>query len=273
MNLRTSDTLKVTTTSTSACDVFVSYRDRGPGVPVDGSGNSATAITTATTTTILSPLGGTAFATRDVESISIRNKGAASNTVTVSLVSSGGSGGTAGTYELYSVALAAGSVLVYEKGAAWFVVTASTLGQPQTVILASDVTNANASANTIADVTGLSFAVVASATYQFSARIPYTSAATTTGSRWAINGPSLTSLYVSTWTPLTASTQNFTSASAYDTPASASTDSLAAGNVAVMEGFITCSAAGTVIVRFASEVSASAIVAKAGATLTYVRVA
>lgn len=140
------------------------------------------------------------------------------------------------------------------------------------VVMTGDVTNNNGTANTIANVTGLSFDVVAGQTYWFEFVIPYTSAATSTGSRWAINGPALTSLYMRSEYTLTATTTTVNSVSAYDTPATANASSLTTGNVATMWGIIKPSADGTVIARFASEISASAIVAKAGATLRYVRI-
>jgi len=69
------------------------------------------------------------------------------------------------------------------------------------VFLPSDVVNNNAVANTIADVTGLSFPVNANTTYKFRFFIIYSSAATTTGSRWCINGPATTFLnYFSNYT-------------------------------------------------------------------------
>lgn len=131
--------------------------------------------------------------------------------------------------------------------------------------LSGDVTNNNASANTIADVTGLSFAVSANVTYRFKFFIVYTSAATTTGSRWSINGPATTFVnYSSTYT-LTATTQTLNSGiAAYNSPSGASASSLASNNIAIIEGIIRPSASGTVIARFASEISSSAIVAKAG---------
>jgi hypothetical protein len=131
--------------------------------------------------------------------------------------------------------------------------------------LSGDVTNNNASANTIADVTGLSFAVTSGVTYRFRFFIVYTSAATTTGSRWAINGPATTFVnYTSRYT-LTATSETVNpGVSAYDSPAAASASSLASGNIAIIEGIIKPSANGTVIARFASEISSSAIVAKAG---------
>jgi hypothetical protein len=57
------------------------------------------------------------------------------------------------------------------------------------VTLNGNVVNNNASANTIADVTGLSFPVTAGTTYRFYAMIRYSSAATTTGSRWSVSAP------------------------------------------------------------------------------------
>ncbi len=61
--------------------------------------------------------------------------------------------------------------------------------------------------------------------------------------------------------------------SAHDTPAAANATSAATGaNIAIIEGFYTASADGSVIARFASEVSSSAIVAKAGSTVWYNKV-
>ena len=139
---------------------------------------------------------------------------------------------------------------------------------PTRVYLASPVTNNNASANTIADVTGLSFAVTTGVRYKFKFYITYTSAATTTGSRWAINGPATTELNYFSYYTLTATSQTVNYAVAYNIPAASNASSLAAGNVATIEGIIKPSADGTVIARFASEISSSAVVALAG--LSYV---
>jgi hypothetical protein len=138
------------------------------------------------------------------------------------------------------------------------------------VTLADNVVNNNAVANTIANVTGLSFPVVAGTTYRFYALIRYTSAATTTGSRWSVSGPANPTLlnYVSRYTvSATAVTTN--NATAYDLPAASNATSLTAGNICVIEGIITPSQNGTFIIRFASEVSNSAITALAGSTIEY----
>lgn len=135
------------------------------------------------------------------------------------------------------------------------------------VVLATDVTNNNASADTIANVTGLSFSVKSGHTYKFRFQIVYTSAATTTGSRWSIDGPATpTALHYQSQYSLTTTSQTInTGLSAYDLPAAANATSAAtASNIAIVQGIITPSADGTVIARFASEVTSSAIVAKAG---------
>ena len=122
----------------------------------------------------------------------------------------------------------------------------------------------------MANVTGLSFSVTSGTTYRFYAVIAYTSAATNTGSRWAISGPvSPTYLAYTSRYFLTATTQTLNFATAYDIPAGCNATSALAGNIAIIEGVIIPSANGTVIVRFASEASSSAIVAKAGSTLEW----
>ena len=139
------------------------------------------------------------------------------------------------------------------------------------VTLGSDVTNNNATANTIADVTGLSFSVTAGVTYRFHATIIYTAAVITTGSRWSISGPAApTLLAYNARYPNSSAGETVYYSVAYDQPAGANTVSpFTAGNIAQIEGIIIPSANGTVIVRFASEVGSSAIIAKAGSTLTW----
>ena len=128
--------------------------------------------------------------------------------------------------------------------------------------LPNDVANANAVANTIADVTGLSFNVVANTTYYFRFFIVYSAAATTTGSRWSINGPATTFMnYTSEYTLTATSITNNQGLAGYNVPAGASASSLTTGNICIIEGIIRPSANGTVTARFASEISASAITA------------
>lgn len=139
-------------------------------------------------------------------------------------------------------------------------------------VLNADVTNNNGTANTIADVTGLSFAVTNGQRYRFTFFIRYTAAATTTGSRWSIQGPTTTELtYNSDYTLTVTSGTTNRGLTAYDLPAASNATSAttAAGNIAIIEGIIRPSADGTVIARFASEIASSAIVAKAGSYVLF----
>jgi hypothetical protein len=149
------------------------------------------------------------------------------------------------------------------------------LGVSSVVSLAADVSNAEAVANTITSVTGLSFAVEANGIYQFEFNIFYTAAATATGSRWCVSGPTLTVLSMTSEYALTGTTTTRNAnVVGYDLPATSNaTSGATAGNYAYMAGFVQCSAAGTFTARFASEVSASAIVAKAGSYVTYRKIA
>jgi len=138
------------------------------------------------------------------------------------------------------------------------------------VTLSADNVNNNAVANTLQNCGNLSFSVTAGTVYRFYALIMYTSAATSTGSRWTINGPANPTLlaYTSRYF-LTATTQTLNYATAYQIPAASNATSATAGNIAIIEGIITPSANGTLAIRFASKIANSAITAKAGSTLEW----
>lgn len=147
-------------------------------------------------------------------------------------------------------------------------------GIPSATVLTADVTNNNAVANTIADITGLSVAVQAGQFYHFRAVVPFTSTLLTNGSRFSITGPaSPTSLVYRSSVPTGTAAQKLNEGlTAYDLPAAASTDSLLTGNLAIVEGIIKPSADGTLKVRFASELAAgNSITAKVGACLFLTR--
>jgi hypothetical protein len=139
------------------------------------------------------------------------------------------------------------------------------------VYLTSDVTNNNATACTLADVTGLSFAVTNGVRYHYRAKIWYTAAATTTGSRWTINGPAATVNAYKTDASLTATTGTSQTGASYNAGACSANSATTGGNIATVEGVLTPSADGTLVIRFASEISSSAIVAKAGSYIEYWR--
>lgn len=274
----TSSVLRLVTSSTADIHVVCNWVETSSSGQV--AGQQRTAINTATTTTILSSPA--ASTVRRAIGLYVTNVHAsASSTVTLQVYD----GTTA--YEMYEVSLAPGWLLfVGEDGRpAVFDSSGRALGNDSlgnttpavntlnVVVLASDVTNNNATANTIADVTGLSFAVNANETYWFQFNIFYTAPINTTGSRWSINGPASPTLlvYRSNYS-LTATSETVNSGlSAYDLPAAANATSISGNNFATIEGFIRPSASGTVIARFASEVSSSAIVAKAGSACRWVR--
>lgn len=140
------------------------------------------------------------------------------------------------------------------------------------VVLLADRTNNNAVTNTLADVTGLSFPVVAGQRYWFRFRIVYTAQVITTGSRWSINGPAITGLsYLSEYSLTTTTTTRNPTLTAYNLPAASNLSSASTGpsNTVLIEGFIQPSANGNVIARFASEVANSAIVAKVGSFVEF----
>lgn len=280
----TTHILELTTGSATAVDVFVSYVDH---TTAGGTlGDQQTLITTATTTTILSAPA--ASTQRQVKTIIINNTAASSNAIVVKKDISGTE------YDLFTVTLGPNEALHYTDGQGWQAFTnagsvkescnqgiAPISTSMSAVVLSSDRTNNNATANTIADVTDLSFPVT-TGTYWFRFVIWYTSAATATGSRWTINGPANSLLgYRQSWglsAVGTSGTDVMTehNAGAYDTPsasnATSSTATAGQANIAIIEGLITPTASGNVIARFASEVSSSAIVAKAGSVVYYQKV-
>ncbi|MFN5422632.1 MAG: hypothetical protein ACK5AO_05145 [bacterium] len=137
------------------------------------------------------------------------------------------------------------------------------------VTITSDVINNNAIANSLEDVTGLSFNVVSGTTYRFYAIIPYTSAASNNGSRWTITAPSSSLLHYTSRYTASATSETVNHAGAINIPAACNNNSILNGNLAIIEGVINPTANGTVQIRFASETANVAITAKAGATLEY----
>lgn len=272
----TSDKIQVVTDAAITVDVHASYVDMNGTTITPGRTN--TPISTANTTDVVGSPGASTY--RTVKTLTACNRHATTS-VGVAVVLTDGTN----AMELINVVLRAGHTLHYHEAAGFY--TTDDLGRARQitdysvtaavnalnlVVLAADVTNNNATANTMADVTGLSFAVTAGETYKFRFAIAYTAAATTTGSRWAINGPgSPTMLNYNSRYTLTATSDTVNSATAYDIPAASNASSLTAGNMAIVEGIIKPSANGTVIARFASEVSSSAIVAKAGSLLEWYR--
>lgn len=274
----TSDLLRVVSSSTSALDVQASGMDMNPTNAARPTGfRQNTAIVSATTTTVCASPASSVL--RTVKTLSVRNKGVATQVVTI-LHTDG-----ATVVEVTEATLAPDTSLQYHESAGWWVtdtqgreavVNFQFAGTPVVdsdtlVRLTADVTNNNAVANSIADVTSLSFPVLLSKLYRFEFNIIYTAAATATGSRWSITGPaSPTYLNYTSSYALTSTTETRNALlQAYDLPAASNATSAATGNNwAYIYGVIQPSVDGTVIARFASEVASSAIVARVN---SYVR--
>lgn len=276
------DILRVTTSSAATIEAFAAFADRtgfGPSAEIAPDNRDFAVAAAATTTLIEAP--GTGVH-RSVRYIAICNTHATlSCTVTVQVFD-----GLNARRQFLSV-LGAGEGLYYEEGKGWQCVnaagllkTAQSLGalspavnSLNTVVLGADVINNNAVANTLQDVTGLSFAVNAGETYWFEFSVMYDAAATTTGSRWTLNGPAFSRLaYWQQWA-LTAATHSLGNNQAYLLPAACNaTSAYLAGNMAVVGGLIVPTASGVLQLQFASEVAGSAITAKAGSLLKWYRV-
>lgn len=141
------------------------------------------------------------------------------------------------------------------------------------VVLNSDVVNNNAVANTIEDVTGLSFAITSGKLYHFEFFCYYASASGATGSRWAVNASAGTAgglVMSSEYTAGATTTTRNANVLAFDSPATANTSSgSTTRNLARMRGMILADADAVLIARFASEVASSAITCKAGSFVVY----
>lgn len=261
--------------TTNQLECYTSWRDRTSTTFVAGR----TVVNTNNTTDVTIAAAPAASTQRVIDYISVYNDDTVNATVTIKIDANGTE------YILFKVSLAPTEKIEYHEGQG-FKVIASTGAVKQSinqganasstgitaVVLGSDVTNNNGSANTIADVTGLSFSVTSDKTYWFKFVIRYTAAASTTGSRWAVNctaGAATNLAMISEYTLTTTTSTRNGNVQAFDSPASCNATSVVAVNVAIMEGHFTPTADGTFIARFASEVSSSAIVAKAGSVCYY----
>jgi hypothetical protein len=124
------------------------------------------------------------------------------------------------------------------------------------------------STTTYVDVTGFSFPVVSGKVYEFKFTCIYSSAAQTTGAKWSIQGPAFSQLDYYSQNDNNGGLNFWPGLQTYDDVAivGTTTSKTAGGNSnrAVVEGYITASANGNVILRFASKVAASAITARIG---------
>jgi hypothetical protein len=236
------------------------------------------AIANSNGATEVSILTGDATQKRVIDYVSIYNPNVANETVTVKIEAAGTD------YVLVKVTLAQDERLEYQDGLGWSVY-ANSGGQKHSlnqgtnavasgdslVVLGADVVNSNATANTLQNITGLQFPMVAGLRYAFEFTIRYFAAASGTGSRFTINGPAFDELCYDSDNSLTVASRTFnTGMGGYQQPATSNASSAGTtANLAKIEGIIRPTVDGDLIAQFASEVAASAITAKAGSHVRY----
>jgi hypothetical protein len=260
------------TVTTNQLQCFASYRDTTTTSITPGRNIIVTNNTTAVDV-VGSP--GSSIQ-RSVEYLSVYNADTISATVTFLFNDNGTS------YELNVATLLPGEKVEYQAGLGFKVLDifgaskTSIVYQPislntgySTVILGTGYTNSNAVANTLEDVTGYGFSVTSGKAYWFRFHYVLTPAASATGHRVTINGPTTTEL--SYYNLLVAATNSAGASwnSAYNTPSTTTTTSPLTGGGGYLEGIATFSADGTLQFRVASEVAGSGITIEAGSVVYY----
>ena len=159
-------------------------------------------------------------------------------------------------------------------GTSWIDLTLSGSADARltTTRLGADVTN---STTTLANATGLSIALAANSTYALNVQVMFQTAATTTGIRLTQTVPSGATVVAQWDTPTSLTARTLANQRAADAGAAstamdvANANTLANGTLLVVTG----ASAGSLQIRFASEVAASNAVIKAGSNIVATKVA
>ncbi len=279
----TSDSLRLVTDKAVNLDVQTAWADLSGSTITPGRTN--TLITTATTTTIVSSPGSSTY--RSVKSIIIRNRSSLLESRVTVIHRANGSTDA----QMVSVSLQGGDTYCYTEHDGWKYIRAPygvmgsvgtrswvtpTAGVLYTHVLTENISNAHVTANRLIDCRELQFPVVEDCRYWFCFNIMYTAAATGTGARFSIYGPgSTTALRYQLENSLTTTSKtNVEGNAAYDLPAASNATSAATGgNIAFVEGFVdTPTTNDFIYLRFASEVTVSAITILKGSCVSWQRV-
>lgn len=254
----TTDKLQLVTSEAVTVDVHASYMDHTLSSDNVEGGRQNTAITTATTTDIVASPG--SGVTRNVKTLHITNIHATSPVTVTVLYNQNGT-----TFTLHKVALAPGEMLEYADGVGFFV------SKQSTIVQYSKVTSDLASYSTTPLVdAGPAFDVFSGIYYRFKFLILYQAAATTTGIRVSVAIPSVTrfaataSLPVSTAADGTANIFRGHITSSDDAVIGTGTPAANVDHIGEVEGIIVPSADGTIRLRYASELTTSAVTLRAG---------
>ena len=247
----TNDRLRVVTSAAVTTDVVASFSDLS-GTTVT-PGKQLTAITTATTTTVVTEPG--ASTVRRVHTLFVRNKHA-STPVDVTVLYQD----NATDYEIHKATLLAGEMLEYVEGLGWFTV--------QTVrkeVYFRRVTSTYVNATTsFSDVTGLTCPVTSGKHYLVNAQIMHFANASTSGPRFAFGGVAMTAMRIgcqimeSGGVAAAVMNGNVGDVTAIDTAVAATTDSSTTLVTSGVLGWINPSASGTFAFRACSEVAVAA---------------
>jgi len=262
----TTDTLEVVTSAAADVNSTVCWVDASSTtLAPSGAGTQTPAnITTATITNVLSAPG--ANTRRTVIYAMWRNEHAS---VATDLEVRYDRNGT--KQSQHKVTLQPGEALEFGPDILFFHLKNVTLLN-KILRVTADVVNATTS---FADVTGLTQAILSGKKYAFEAHLIHQTNATTTGSRFGVNGPASPTLLIvqkiSGETPGIAATNiAIGAATAYDTDGAASTTGPGATNtLCILSGLIIPSADGTFAIRFQSEIAvASGLTVKAGSWMS-----
>lgn len=246
----TNDKFQLITSAAATVDVVASGADLS-GTTVTPF-KQLTAITTAATTDVVAVPG--ASTVRTLITLFIRNKDASVTTdVTFQYLDN------ATAYQIHKVTLAPGEMLQYIDKLGWFHVKPTSKLFKNLRVAGSDYVNATTS---FTDITGLSTAVESGKHYCFEAHLYHINDATTTGSQFGVNGPSMTTVRIANIevvTPsATAAALSAGTATALDTAASVDTTGAVSVRLAILSGYFNPSAAGTFVIRGKSEVAVAA---------------
>ncbi len=269
--LTSTDKIQLVTSAAVPVDTVASWVDASnnaaPPVVQDPMGTQVAAITTAATTDIVAAPAANEI--RNVKEMMVRNK-SAGTPVDVTVVFNRSATG----YELIKATLMPGETLEYVQGVGFFVAATSRLVALKRVT--ADVTNATTS---FADVTGLTVPVKAGKHYAFVTHLYHIENASTTGARFAVNGPAMTNMRVNGMGvfsgSLTAAVMmsQVADINTLDTAVPGATlGSATTPQVALwqMSGWVNPSADGTFAIRFQSEVAvASGVIVKAGSWMQF----
>lgn len=282
---QTTDSLQVVlaASATTQAQCFVSYRNTTSSAITPLRNVTATNNTTAVTL-VPSP---SASNQRVVDYISIYNANSSNITPTIRFNDNGT------TYELFSATIAPGEKIEYQEGTGFLILntsggikTASEYGIYNTtvpwttVVLSTDVTNSNAVASTMEDVTGLSFSAT-TGTYWY--RIEAFGATNGAGRAGAIaiNGPAFSNAALIGYAFSTAAAIN--GGNAYASSQYNATANTTAGPTwatisgyqttnYVVEGFVALTANGTIQVRHSCSNAGGSFTTKAGSAIHYYKV-